>query len=106
MISRITAPTTALRLCRTARVKRRGSLVTSASGAGVSSAAVGPATAVLESGSVAISRLSRTWVEHRSDEIRKQHADQHSERVEEEQSLHQRQIVGGSLGVADDAAAR
>ena len=74
-------------------MKRRGSVVTSASGAGVSSAAVGPAIAVLEAGSVAISRVSRTRVEHRSDEIREQHADQHGERVEEEEPLHQRQIV-------------
>src|SRR5262245_11940730 len=93
MISRITAPTIALRLCRTARVKRRGSVVTSESGAGVSSAAVGAATAVLESGSVAIARVSRTSVEHRSHESREQHADQHGERVEEEEPLHQRQVV-------------
>src|SRR5262249_27845622 len=104
--SRITAPTTALRLCRTARVKRRGSAVTSAPGAGVSSAAVGPATEVLERGSVAISGLSCAGVEQRSDEIREQDADQHGEGVEEEEPLHQRQVVVGRCGVEEIAETR
>src|SRR5262245_54875895 len=107
MTSRITAPTIALRLCRTARVKRRGSVLTSVSSvlSSASGSGRGSAIRVLEAGSVAISRLSRTRIEHRSDQVRDQHADQHGERVEEEEPLHQRQVVVGRRRVEEIAEA-
>src|SRR5207248_2664650 len=78
-------PAIALRFPRTARRKRRGGGLTSTS-AGCSASAISV---------TAISGLSRTRIEHCSEQVRDQHADQHGERVEEEQSLHERQIVIG-----------
>src|SRR3954454_19084201 len=81
--SRMIAPATALRLPRTARRKRCG-------GAARSSVAPGASVPSMSAEKpVATSGLARAGIEHRRDEIREQHADKYSERVEEEQPLHQ-----------------
>src|SRR3954469_16217383 len=95
--SRITAPATAFRLRRTARRNRRGTTRSPAAGVSVrAGSAAGSPTA--------ISRLPCARIEHGRDQVRDEHADEHGERVEEEQALHERQVVirrGGVEQVAE-----
>src|SRR3954469_5749663 len=90
--SRITAPATALRLPRTARRNRRGTARSSAAGvsARTGSAAGRP---------TAISGLPRARIQYGGDQVGDQDADEHRERVEEEEALHERQVVVGRGGV-------
>src|SRR3974390_2145155 len=83
--SRITMPAVALRLRRIARTKRSGSpLVSRPLAPSRTSGAEVPAVT---------SRLARARIEDRRDHVGDQDADQHRNRVEQEQALHQRQIV-------------
>src|SRR5690349_16258574 len=93
MTSRISAPTAALGLPRTVGRKGRGAPGTSTPGAS--------SLAAMSTMPVVISSLSGPRVEHRRDQVGEQHADEHRDRVEEEQSLHQRQVVIGGGGVEE-----
>src|SRR5215831_10504768 len=83
--TRINAPTVALRFSRSVRRNRRG-----APGA---VGLVPESVAVSVAWSVTISRLSRSGIEEGRGKVGEQHADQHGKRVEEEEPLHQRQVV-------------
>src|SRR5262245_17612673 len=98
--SRITAPTVALRLPATTRRNLRGGWRTAT--AVLSS----PAVSSVAVASAAISSLPRPRIENGCDEVRDQHADEDRERVEQEQALHQRQIVIGRGRVEEIAEAR
>src|SRR6185437_5876161 len=90
--ARITAPAVALRLPMTARRKRRRAPVMLGSGGR-------SAMATLEAASVAMSGLARARIEYRRDQVRDQHTDEDGQRVEQEQGLHQRQVVIGRGGI-------
>src|SRR5947209_10002765 len=82
--SRITAPTIALRLPSTERTNRRGAAGSTCVASWLSAMSV-----------TATSGLPGPWIEHGGDHVGNQHADQHGERIEQEQALHERQIVIG-----------
>src|SRR5579862_1857849 len=85
--SRISAPAVALRLPTTARRKRFGAALARSDAEPVAS----------------VSRLPRSRIEHGSREVCEQDADQHGERVEQEEPLHQGQIVIGAGRVEEVA---
>src|SRR5579871_2205735 len=97
--SRIRAPAVALRLPRTARMKRRPRA------ASTWPAPSAEATPRAET-PVAISGLPGPRIEHRGRQIGKQHTDEHGKRVEQEQPLHQGQVVIRRGGVEEIAEAR
>src|SRR6516162_2269150 len=95
--SRISTPVIALRLRMTARRKRpRSGLASSRLAASV--------TATSKAEPVGcISRLARSRIEHGRDDVGEQDADQNGKRVEQEEPLHQRQIVIGAGRVEEIA---
>src|SRR5947209_12344937 len=99
--SRISAPTTALRFPVRARMKRRGVPLTSTAPAAPSVTAVSTVGA-----SIAISGLSRPRVEDRRGQVGDQDADEHGQGVEEEEALHEGQIVVGRGRIEEVAEAR